>query len=196
MVASSHTNYGRTIGEFLCTPQRDRTVDRADGLSLADIKQDAALRTLRALHTLNKPIPADGIAAMNSEPALATHAFVLARHDALRKELGRGRTQRPRLVRSRFNLEGDALDRLGSVPDPSQSTALEAVEADAPHRLNALWSDGVPGVALDDVRRAIRVLQEIQMGKATGVERTPDRLRQQLHRLRRKTGLALDPRLL
>jgi len=197
---------GRSIGRFLCVHPTTPPYEDIDDLPLLDVKQDAALRALIALRELGKTVATDPVAAFDAEPRIAELAYRWAYTDAIRKHLGRGTRPvgkiptRPRRLSLDTLLAAWLSDALiATVPEPSdpdQLDRLEAVEADPAADLCDLWNDGIPGLELKQIRRAIALMGAIQHLKDQGATGLPDPARQRLRRLRKATRLPLRVDLL
>lgn len=186
----------RTIGEFLCHHSSETPFENVDVPSSRDIRQDAALRAVLGLRKLGKSVSHDAVAAFDAEPKIAAQAYRWARNDALRKHLGRGKQPRPGVQRRIPGDDGATGDIAERIADPAQRTTLEAVEDDYSGKLRRLWDTGIEGLTLSQSRQAIWLMWQIQRIKDRGAGRVPDKLRQQVSRLRRETGLSLNTKLL
>ena len=192
---------GRSIGRFLCLHPTTPPVENVDQLPLLDIRQDAALRAWIALAKLGLDNPDDPIAAFDAAPALAALAYRWAYADALKKRLGRGARRRRRASTAQSwddlahplgsLLLSTLAARLPTLGDPAQEAALTAVQDDAPGDIVRLWRHGFPGVSVPRSRRILRLMRLAQIIRDHGAGRVPNRLHQELYRLRKETGLPL-----
>lgn len=201
--------FRQSIGEFLCIHPRIDPVELMDRPSPLDVKQEAAIGAVVGLRKLGKDAPCDElVATFDAEPRIAAQAYRWAYHDALRKQLGRGKQPRLTVVRSSQLTGGDRYDPPGSpdgrtnrdpidaLRDPTQEEALTAVEDDHAGELQRLWDEGIEGLTVDQTRRVVRLMRHVQQMKVQGITRIPDDIRQQLSRLRKETGLPLSTALL
>jgi hypothetical protein len=152
--------------------------------SQKDLKQDALVRLLTRLRSLGETVPDDPLDLVDRYPDIANNAYKWARVDSLRRSLGRGKQRRP--VMGSIDFAGEVWS---SLEEPFAA-------AEARTCLSDLWSHGTEEVSPALVRDAILLLSTIQQLRDSGEKRVPDRLRQQLHRLRGKTNLPLNTSLL
>lgn len=187
--------FERSIGAFLCDHPVLPPIEDVSRPDPRDIKQDAAIRALIGLRKLGKDIGDDLMAAFNADPGIAIRAYQWAHRDALRKQFGRGLRSHAKLVRQSpiksdngpTNHEACAL-----LPDLDSQLQFEAIEDDFLGELRWLWNHGIEGLTLEQTRRVLHLMRHVQLMKDQGQKRVPDNVRQQLSRLRRETGLALD----
>jgi hypothetical protein len=177
-------SYPQTIGAFLCIHPSAPPVERVEFTSPADIKQEAALRAVVALRKHRKAIAEDAVASFDAEPALVMMVYRWVRQDAIKRQLGRGATAHPTVVRE----VSDAL------PDPGQQAVLAEIEA--ADELRCLAARGIPGLSRSQATRVLELMRQVQAIKEADAGPIPAVLRQQVARLRRETHLPLDTRLL
>ena len=188
------THHRQSLGHFLCVHPPGDPYEDIDRVSVADLKQDACLRALIALHRAGKPLgPTDDpVEAFDAEPKLVMRAYQFACRDALRLQLGRGVIQGRRLARWQRRLSLD--HGFEEVADPRQQEAFDAVieRVTATTRLLLLWNEGFGGLSTTRARRLLTLLRKVQRHKAEGMTVLPNDLNLRLHRLRRTTGLPLS----
>ncbi len=185
-----------SLGHFLCVHPPGPPYEDIDRISVADLKQDACLRALIALHRVGKPLgPADDpVAAFDAEPKLVMRAYQFACRDALRLQLGRGRIKDRRLARWQRRLSLD--HGLAEVADPAAQDLLDAVieRVTAGARLVLLWQHGQGGLTAKQAQRLLRLLRQLQRRKAEGQTVVPGHLRERLRLLRAGTDLLISTR--
>lgn len=201
---------GSKVGAFLCAAVIEPHDEEIEGLrpSHPDVRQDAAERVVVAMRRLGLPEQGeDGSfeAALDDASWLAQRALDLTVKTKMREKYGRGQKYYEKLgpIRTTYIGSFDTIEEfmtpheaglrnawLRAVEDVWTTNCFEMIEADHRSTLRALWDAGDP-----DVRRAVTLMCEAQRLKALGVS-VPNHVRQQLKRLRAKTGLALDCNLL
>ena len=165
----------RSIAAFLCRHPTTPSIEDADRPSSRDVKQDTALRALVGLRKLGKAVTDDAVATFDAEPKLVALFCRWAARDALKQQLGRGKQPRPRMAR----------DWNEAIPDPRQEASLEAIEDDYAGEVRRLHDEGIAGLSLEQTRRVLGLMRQIQAVKDHGTTRLPAALRQRLCRLRR-----------
>ena len=200
-------NIMATVGSVLCRTRLEPPVDDVDRLSLDDIRQEAALRLVQVFQREGKSFGQDVARAFDDEAGLAMQAYQWAYRDALRRKLGRATSadaMRPRpatVSLSRPSLGSGGSDGIGLtlaevLEDPGQHDQLAGIDRDSVGELHRLWDTGIEGLSIAQTRRVLTLMWQTQDLKERGVKRVPDVLRQQIHRLRRETGLPLQTALL
>lgn len=189
-----HLPRDHSLGSFLCHQPATPPLEDTDRLPLRDIKQDACLRALVALHRAGKPTGPDPVAAFDAEPRLVRAAYSRAYRDALRHHLGRGTSTDRRAARWRRLVSLDHL--LTEIADPRQGDALDDVVriVTATARLLAYDRDGLPNASPALTRRLVRLLRHVQRLKDEGTTVVPGPLREQLRLLRRDIDLPISTR--
>ena len=173
------------IGVFLCDYPLAEPIESVDTPNEREIRQDAAIRALAALHKLDLLASKDPIEAFNTEPRIVALSYRWARIDAVRAHLGRGKQPHALLLREDADL----------VADPEQEEMLCAAESDAAAEIRRYQEFGLPGLTLEQTCHVFALMREAQIMKARR-KRLPAALRKQLSRLRIETGFPLDVRLL
>jgi len=190
------TPHRHSLGHFLCVHPPGEPYEDIDRISVADLKQDACLRALIALHRAGKPLSSadDPVTAFDAEPRLVMRAYQFACHDALRLQLGRGMIQGKRVARWQRRLSVD--HGFEEVADPVAQAMLDAVveRVTATTRLLLLWNEGFGGLSVARTRKLLRLLRQLQRRKAEGTTVVPDHLRQRLRLLRAGTDLPISTR--
>lgn len=184
MIGENNANlYRRSIGEFLCVHPPGPPIENVDWPSSLDIRQDAALRALIALRKLGKEVSVDAVASFDAEPKLVAMIYRWARQDALKRQAGRGASDRPTIVRELSE----------AIPDPRSEIAIDAADEWA---ASDLCEQRIPGLTYAQSTRVLVTMREIQESKDAGISPIPAILRSRACRLRRETRLPLDTRLL
>ena len=194
--APSFTHHPRSIGTYLCIHPPGEPYEDIDRPSIADLKQEACLRALIALHRAGKPLtPSDDpIAIFDANEGLVRRAYTFAYRDALRHQLGRGVIRGRRLARWQRRLSLD--HGFADVADPAAQDLLDAVveRVTAETRLLLLWNESVGGLSVTRMRKLLRLLRQLQRRKAEGLTVVPNDLSRRLKRLRHGTNLPLSTR--
>jgi hypothetical protein len=193
---SSFAHHPHSLGHYLCVHPSGAPYEDIDTISLPDLKQDACLRALIALHRAGKPLTPtdDPITAFDADEGLVRRAYTFALRDALRQQLGRGVIRGRRLARWQRRLSLD--HGFEEVADPAQQEALDIIveQVTATTRLLLLWNEGFGGLSTTRARKLLRLLRQLQRRKAEGSTVVSNDLRLRLKRLRRGTGLPLSTR--
>jgi hypothetical protein len=169
-----------SFARFICAEGEPRApFESIDRPSVADLRQEVALRLLEARKAQQLPIPKSCLVLVDSEPDMAQQAFARAKSAHYREQR--------RLRRFRPGTEPVA----GGLEPDDRPAVRTGGYLNVAHVVQRIMVERKPGLETRVVRRVVVTMLDAQMvGRRNLIERR--RILAKLRRLRRQTGLPLD----